>query len=177
MTGSLKRVVASIARRRHLRIVAEVVGAVVLLSGGAAAGSVAASSTTPATSIHGCVSTKTGALSVELKAGARCPRRTKSLSWSTGAAFGSHTNTAAVSTSAGAECTLGEALLMPGKTLGDNTIPADGQSLSISAYSALFALYGTSYGGNGTTNFAIPNLKRAAPDGLTYVICVAGVYP
>jgi len=66
---------------------------------------------------------------------------------------------------------------MPGKTLGDNTIPADGQSLSISAYSALFALYGTSYGGNGTTNFAIPNLKRVAPDGLTYVICVAGVYP
>jgi len=176
MTGSLKRIVAPITRRGRLRIVGEVVGAVVLLSGGAAAGSVAASSTAP-TTIHGCVSTKTGALSVELKANVRCPRRTKSLSWSTGAAFGSHTNTAAVSTAAGAECTLGEALLMPGKTLGDNTIPANGQSLSISAYPALFSLYGTSYGGNGTTNFAVPNLKRAAPDGLTYVICVAGVFP
>jgi hypothetical protein len=177
MAGSLKRIVGSITRRRRIRIVAEVVGAVVLLSGGVAAGSVAASSTAPATTIHGCVSIKTGALSVELKAGARCPRRTKSLSWSTGVAFGSHTNTAAVSTASGAECTLGEALLMPGKTLGDNTIPANGQLLSISAYAALFSLYGTSYGGNGTTNFAVPNLKQAAPDGLTYVICVAGVYP
>ena len=66
---------------------------------------------------------------------------------------------------------------MPGKTLGDNTIPANGQLLSISTHAALFALYGTDYGGNGTTTFAVPNLKAAAPDGLTYVICIAGVYP
>ena len=177
MTGSLKRSVASITRLRRIRIVAEAVGAVVLLSGGVAAGSVVASSKAPASTIHGCVNTKTGALSVELKAGARCPRRTKSLSWSTGAAFGSDTNTAKGSSASGATCTLGEALLMPGKTYGDNTIPANGQLLSISSYSPLFALYGTKYGGNGTTNFGVPNLKQAAPDGLTYVICVAGVYP
>jgi len=177
MTGSLKHIVASITRWRRVRLVAEVIGAVVLLSGGVAAGSVAASSTAPAATIHGCVNTRTGALSVELKAGAKCPRRTKSLSWSAGRAFGSHTNTAAASTSSGATCTLGEALLMPGKTFGDNTILANGQLLSISSNTALFSLYGTKYGGNGSTNFAVPNLKQAAPDGLTYVICVAGVFP
>jgi microcystin-dependent protein len=66
---------------------------------------------------------------------------------------------------------------MPGKTLGDNTIPANGQLLSINQFTALFSLYGTKYGGNGTTNFAVPNLKQAAPDGLTYAICLAGVFP
>lgn len=35
----------------------------------------------------------------------------------------------------------------------------NGQLLSIAANSALFALLGTQYGGNGTTNFAVPNLK------------------
>jgi len=177
MTDSLKRIIAAIAQWRRIRIVAEIVGAVVLLSGGVAAGSVMASSTAPATTIHGCVNTKTGALSVELKAGAKCRRGTKALSWSSGTAFGSHTNTAVASSSAGATCTVGEALLMAGTTFGDNTLPADGQLLSISSYAPLYALYGTKYGGNGTTTFAVPNLKQAAPDGLTYVICAFGVYP
>ncbi len=35
----------------------------------------------------------------------------------------------------------------------------DGQLLAISQYSALFALLGTFYGGNGTTNFALPDLR------------------
>lgn len=35
----------------------------------------------------------------------------------------------------------------------------DGQLLSIAQYSALFSLIGTTYGGNGTTNFALPNLQ------------------
>jgi hypothetical protein len=177
MTSSLKRIVASGTRWGRIRIIAEVVGAVVLLSGGVAVGSSVASSSAPAATIHGCVNTKTGALSVELKAGAKCPRRTKSLSWSAGTAFGSHTNTAVANSSSGATCTLGEAFLMPGKTLGENTIPANGQLLSIGANTALFSLYGTKYRGNGSTNFAVPDLKQAAPDGLTYVICIAGVFP
>lgn len=36
--------------------------------------------------------------------------------------------------------------------------PASGQLLSISAQGALFSLIGTDYGGNGMTNFALPNL-------------------
>jgi hypothetical protein len=172
----------------RLRTIGEIVGAVLLLSGAAAAGSVATSSGTSsatAATIHGCVNTKTGALSVRLKAGAKCARGTKPLSWSvTGprgpagtTAFGAKTNRATANTNAGAQCTLGEALLMPGKTIDDSTIPADGQLLPITTNVALFSLYGTQYGGNGTTNFAVPNLRKAAPNGLTYVICEFGVFP
>ena len=52
----------------------------------------------------------------------------------------------------------------------------NGQTLSISQYSALFALLGTTYGGNGTTTFQLPNLQGQVPihqgtgGGGTYVI-------
>lgn len=35
----------------------------------------------------------------------------------------------------------------------------DGQILAISQNTALFSLLGTTYGGNGTSNFALPNLQ------------------
>jgi len=38
-----------------------------------------------------------------------------------------------------------------------------GQLLPINQYQALFSLLGTMYGGNGTTNFALPNLQGRAP--------------
>jgi microcystin-dependent protein len=38
-----------------------------------------------------------------------------------------------------------------------------GQILPISQYSALFALIGTYYGGNGTSNFALPDLRGRVP--------------
>jgi microcystin-dependent protein len=49
-------------------------------------------------------------------------------------------------------------------TFGFNFAPyqwqlCNGQTLSISQYSALFALLGTSYGGNGTSTFQLPNLQ------------------
>jgi len=39
----------------------------------------------------------------------------------------------------------------------------NGQTLAISQYSALFALLGTTYGGNGTTTFNLPNLQGRVP--------------
>jgi microcystin-dependent protein len=39
----------------------------------------------------------------------------------------------------------------------------NGQILSISQNTALFSLLGTFYGGNGTSNFALPNLQGSAP--------------
>jgi microcystin-dependent protein len=39
----------------------------------------------------------------------------------------------------------------------------NGQLLAINQNQALFALLGTTYGGNGTTNFALPNLQGRAP--------------
>lgn len=40
---------------------------------------------------------------------------------------------------------------------------ANGQLLPISQNQALFSLLGTTYGGNGTTTFALPNLQGASP--------------
>lgn len=39
----------------------------------------------------------------------------------------------------------------------------DGQILSIAQNTALFSLLGTTFGGNGQTNFALPNLQGRAP--------------
>ena len=54
---------------------------------------------------------------------------------------------------------------------------ANGQLLPISQNTALFSLLGTTYGGNGTTTFALPDLRKVAPNNMTYVICIAGIYP
>ena len=40
-----------------------------------------------------------------------------------------------------------------------------GQTLPIQQYAALFSLLGTYYGGNGTTNFQLPNLQGNVPLG------------
>ncbi|HUB00783.1 MAG TPA: tail fiber protein [Terracidiphilus sp.] len=39
----------------------------------------------------------------------------------------------------------------------------NGQTLSISQYTALFSLLGTTFGGNGTTTFMLPNLQGRVP--------------
>src|SRR6188472_3367343 len=39
----------------------------------------------------------------------------------------------------------------------------NGQLLPINQNQALFSLLGTTYGGNGTTNFALPNLQGQMP--------------
>jgi microcystin-dependent protein len=41
-----------------------------------------------------------------------------------------------------------------------------GQILSISQNTALFSILGTTYGGNGTTTFALPDLRSRAPIGV-----------
>jgi len=41
--------------------------------------------------------------------------------------------------------------------------PCDGRLLSIASNTALFSLLGTTYGGNGTTTFALPDLRGRVP--------------
>ena len=53
----------------------------------------------------------------------------------------------------------------------------NGQLVAISQNTALFALLGTTYGGNGQTTFALPDLRAVAPNGLTYSICMQGIFP
>ena len=61
------------------------------------------------------------------------------------------------------------------KTAGG--VPANGQLLPIAQNYALFALFGTTYGGNGQTTFALPDLRPIAPNHMTYSICVNGEWP
>ncbi|WP_409342786.1 phage tail protein [Paenibacillus sp. MBLB4367] len=42
-------------------------------------------------------------------------------------------------------------------------LPCEGQILSIQANTALFSLLGVTYGGNGVTNFGLPNLQGRVP--------------
>jgi microcystin-dependent protein len=46
-------------------------------------------------------------------------------------------------------------------------LPADGRLLPIMNNQPLFSLLGLSYGGDGRTNFALPNLQGATPIGAT----------
>lgn len=93
------------------------------------------------------------------------------------ARFGSNTSVAAAG-GGGAQCTLGEVILTAGMTANGATLPADGRLLSISSYTALFSLLGNRYGGDGVTSFALPDLRGAAPNGLTYGVCAtSGVFP
>jgi microcystin-dependent protein len=55
----------------------------------------------------------------------------------------------------------------------------NGQILPINQYNALFALLGTTYGGDGQTTFALPKLNAGAlQQGLNYIICAnSGIFP
>jgi len=44
-----------------------------------------------------------------------------------------------------------------------NWMPLDGQLLPISQYQALFSLIGTTYGGDGRSSFALPDLRGRLP--------------
>jgi microcystin-dependent protein len=54
----------------------------------------------------------------------------------------------------------------------------EGQLLSISSSTALFSLLGTTFGGDGQTNFALPDLRNKEPaPGVGYYIALSGIYP
>ncbi|MES2611708.1 MAG: tail fiber protein [Pseudomonadota bacterium] len=44
--------------------------------------------------------------------------------------------------------------------------PCDGRTLTIQSNTALFSILGITYGGNGTTTFALPNLNGHTPIGV-----------
>ncbi len=54
---------------------------------------------------------------------------------------------------------LGEIRNFAGKTVPKGWMPCNGQLLSVSQNQALFSLLGTSYGGDGRVNFALPDLR------------------
>lgn len=58
---------------------------------------------------------------------------------------------------------LGEIRMFSGNYAPMDWFFCDGQLLSIAEYEALYALLGTFYGGDGMTNFALPDLRGRVP--------------
>jgi microcystin-dependent protein len=102
---------------------------------------------------------------------------------------------------------IGEISLFAGNFAPAGWMFCQGQTLPIPQYTALFSLLGTYYGGNGTTNFCLPDLRGCVPVGtgtprgfspmnlgetgsvsthgskfvgtlgMNYIIAVEGIYP
>lgn len=73
---------------------------------------------------------------------------------------------------------LGQIQLLPYNFAPQGWSFCEGQMLQISQNSALFALLGTMYGGDGRVTFALPNLKGKEPDpNMHYCIATEGIFP
>jgi microcystin-dependent protein len=56
--------------------------------------------------------------------------------------------------------------------------PCDGRTLSVNSYQPLYALIGQLYGGDGKTNFKVPDLRGFEPiPNLHYCIAYNGEWP
>ena len=95
---------------------------------------------------------------------------------SIGGMFGTDDSTTS-NGSSGTSHYLGEVYLTAASYPPNGTAFAAGQQLSIADNTGLFSLIGMTYGGNGTTTFGLPNLRRQAPGGLHYVIQTRGLFP
>lgn len=73
---------------------------------------------------------------------------------------------------------IGEIRLFPYSFAPAGWAFCQGQLLPIDQNENLFQLIGTKFGGNGTTNFALPNLQGAEPvPGTNYCISLFGIFP
>jgi hypothetical protein len=132
--------------------------------------------------IHGCYDKASGALRVTdpvTKTPKACTSKELALEWKKGAlnadAFGTDTGNAAAGD--GVMCTMGQIILSAAAHVTAGGIPADGRLLSIAQNTALFALLGNTYGGDGRTTFAVPDLRPITPNHMTYSVCDMGVFP
>ena len=72
---------------------------------------------------------------------------------------------------------LGTIKLFAGNFTPANYKDCDGSLLPLAENSVLFTILGTNYGGDGQTNFALPDLRSAAPNNTQYLICATGAFP
>jgi microcystin-dependent protein len=59
----------------------------------------------------------------------------------------------------------GEIRLFAGNYVPENWLACNGALLAIQSYEPLYSLIGTTYGGDGRTNFAVPDLRGRVPIG------------
>jgi len=73
---------------------------------------------------------------------------------------------------------LGQIALFPYNFAPQGWAFCEGQLLPIANNSALFSLVGKLYGGNGVTDFALPDLRGNEPSpNLHYCIALSGIFP
>lgn len=72
------------------------------------------------------------------------------------------------------EAYIGQIFLVPFSSVPDGALPCDGRTLLISGNNVLYSLLGARFGGNGTTTFAVPDLRSITPPGMMYAIVVSG---
>lgn len=76
------------------------------------------------------------------------------------------------------ESYIGTITLLPYTFAPRGMAECKGQQLPINQYTALFSLLGTTFGGDGQSNFALPDLREKAPiAGTKYYIVLEGIYP
>ena len=77
---------------------------------------------------------------------------------------------------------IGSILLFAGSYAPEGWAICDGRTLQIQQYQALYSILGIQYGGDGKTNFQLPNLaplkeSDGGPTPIRYIICLSGLYP
>jgi len=73
---------------------------------------------------------------------------------------------------------IGTILLLPYSFTPMTLLLCNGQTLNIMPYQALFSVIGNTYGGDGQTTFAVPNMLGQEPQpGMNYYIVYEGIYP
>lgn len=73
---------------------------------------------------------------------------------------------------------LGSVMLLPYNFSPVGWISCEGQLLPVTQNQALFSLIGATYGGDGRTTFAIPNLRGSEPlPTMKYYMAIEGIYP
>jgi microcystin-dependent protein len=76
---------------------------------------------------------------------------------------------------------IGTIVLFAGNFAPQGWMYCNGAALSIQQYGALYSILGLSYGGDGLTDFKLPNLIGPVNDGaslpINYIICTDGVFP
>jgi len=61
---------------------------------------------------------------------------------------------------------IGEIRMFAGSYAPRNYVFCNGDTPAITQYNALFSIIGTAFGGNGTTNFGLPDLRGRTPCGI-----------
>ena len=72
---------------------------------------------------------------------------------------------------------MGSIVLFAGSWVPEGWALCNGQTLQIEDNQALFSIVGTLYGGDGMTNFALPDLAPISENGPRYIIAVVGIFP